>query len=105
MLDVAIAEVSIDASGRLLVVPRVPPGWSFEYIYRAGMEVSWNAQARALVAPAPREWSRGRWFQQIVRAAADECRVRLHVEDSTSWRVGSDVRAEIAAALDEVGER
>jgi hypothetical protein len=95
MVDVAVLEVSVDPAGRLLVVPRVPRRHGFEYVYRAAMEVSWDPEARALVAPAPREWSYGRWFQQIVRAAADECGVRLYLDDRTSWLVSSDLKAAI----------
>jgi hypothetical protein len=101
MLDVAIAQVSVDKAGRLLVVPRVPPGDDFAYIYRAGME-SWDPQTRALVAPTPREWSYARWFQQIVRAAADEYGVRLHFDGSTSWVMSGELKSAIMGGASDV---
>lgn len=52
---VEIAKVAVDSAGRLLVQPLMPAGTDFAHIYRAAMEVSWDASSKHLVAPVPRE--------------------------------------------------
>jgi hypothetical protein len=56
-----IVEVRIDDAGRLCVVPEIA---DFAYIYRAGMEVSWDESGEFLYSPSPREWTYVRWFEQ-----------------------------------------
>jgi hypothetical protein len=43
--DEAIVEVGIDAKGRLYVRPS---NTSFDYIYRAGIEIYWNVETKRL---------------------------------------------------------
>ena len=77
----SIAELEIDASGRLYVVPT---DREFPHIYREAMEVHWDPVRRALYAPAPRVWSYARWFQQILDAAREQgCELQL--APSTEW--------------------
>ena len=76
-----IATVEIDAEHRLHVVPATR---DFPYVYREGMEVSWSSARRSLHSPEPREWTYGRWFQQIVAAAAAQG-VRLSLGPATRW--------------------
>ena len=71
-----IAEVGIDVVGRLYVRPI---STFFDYIYRAAMEVSWDAATRRLLSPKPREWTYLDWFKQTVAAAADEYGTVLRV--------------------------
>lgn len=90
-----IAEVRIDGGGKLLVRPQLG---TFPYIYRAAMEVQWDADNSALYSPTPREWSYLRWFQQIVAAVAGEYGVRLVVTPQTTWtNVPAALRTEIEA--------
>ncbi|WP_430540609.1 hypothetical protein [Pseudoxanthomonas sacheonensis] len=86
-----IAELEIDATGKLYVVPT---GWEFPYIYREAMEVQWDPARRALYAPAPREWSYARWFQQVLDAAREQgCELQL--ASSTKWsNIDADVKVE-----------
>lgn len=84
-----IAEVGIDEVGRLYVRPT---STSFDYIYRAAMEVKWDAANRRLSSPKPREWTYLDWFKQIVAAAADEYGTALRVTPDTGW---TDVPAEL----------
>ena len=67
MTEEAIAEVGIDDEGRLYVRPS---SMSFDYVYRAGMEIYWDAGRMWLYAPKPREWDHPRWFDQIRAAVA-----------------------------------
>lgn len=69
MQDETIAEVGVDEEGRPYVRPSA---MSFDYIYRAAMEVHWDAVEGRLFSPKPREWTYTQWFAQIVAAAADE---------------------------------
>jgi hypothetical protein len=87
----AIAEIEIDATGQLHVVPS---SCTFPYIYREAMEVHWNPERRSLCSPVPREWSYARWFEQIVAAAREQGWL-LHPTTSTSWRnIPESVKAE-----------
>ena len=78
----AIARVEIDSDRRLHVVPA---SQEFPFIYRAGMEVGWDADLRSLHSPKPRDWSYMRWFQQILAAAAEEYGCKLVLTDDTAW--------------------
>lgn len=82
MSEDTIAEVGIDDEGRLYVRPSA---MSFEYIYRAAMEVNWDDAKRRLSSPKPREWSYVDWFKQIVSAALDEYGARLKLTAETVW--------------------
>jgi len=76
-----IAELEIDAAGKLHVVPSTQ---AFPHIYREAMEVHWDTARRSLYSPAPREWTYSRWFQQILAAAQEQgCQLRL--SSSTKW--------------------
>lgn len=94
MQDETIAEVGVDEEGRLYVRPSA---MSFDYIYRAAMEVHWDAVERRLFSPKPREWTYTQWFAQIVAAAADEYGVCLKVTPTTVWsNVPDQLRSAIA---------
>lgn len=93
MAQDSIAEVGIDEEGRLYVRPA---STSFDHIYRAAMEVNWDASTRRLFGPQPREWSYLNWFKQIISAAADEYGVALRLSPDTGWTaVPPTLRAEI----------
>jgi hypothetical protein len=92
MTEDSIAQIEIDAAGRLLLLPQSA---SFPSIYREAMEVGWDRDRRALFGPKPTEWSYTRWFEQLV-AATSEQGVRLLLTPSTKWtNVPPEVRAEI----------
>lgn len=92
-----IAEVEIDAEGRLWVRPTVADP-AYVHVYRAGMEVSWDEDRRGFYSPTPREWSHADWFRQIVAAVRGELGVALRIGPDTVWcDVPETVRAEIAA--------
>ena len=88
-----IAEVSIDATGRLCVTPALV---KFPLIYRAAMEVYWDEQGGFLHSPIPREWSYLQWFQQIIDAARDEYGYSLFLTPITRW---SGVESSIKDAI------
>ncbi len=95
MTEDAISEVGIDSEGRLYVRPS---SVSFEYIYRAAMEVNWDAKERRLFSPRPREWTYADWFRQIVAAAADEYGIRLKLTIETTWsNIAEPLKNEIEA--------
>jgi hypothetical protein len=78
-----IAEIRIDATERLCVVPQSN---SFPYIYRAAMEVRWDDKGRYLYSPKPREWSYEHWFQQIIAAVKQEYGCTLVITPATRWQ-------------------
>jgi len=97
MREVAIKEIRVDESGRLLVVPTLQLHEDLSFIYRAEMEVSWSQAAHGLLSPElrPGGWSYADWFHQIVRAAIDEYGTKLVVDAQTVWSVPGDVRSQI----------
>lgn len=90
-----VALVEIDQDGRLLVAPATH---EFPFAYREAMKVSWDPATRTLGSPIPREWSYGRWFQQI-QAVAFAQGVTLVLGSSTRWvNVPADTQADISEA-------
>lgn len=77
-----IAEIRIDATGRLCVLPKTN---SFPFIYRAGMEVQWDEDGKYLYSPPPREWSYTRWFQQVIAAVKGEYGCVMVITSETIW--------------------
>ena len=94
MRDVAIREIKVDAAGRLVVVPDLPPTEDFRFIYRAAMEVTWDESSRGLSSPVPRPggWSHPDWFQQIRRTVAEGYGVKLLVDPTTKWSASNELR-------------
>ena len=91
-----IAELEIDADGKLHVVPS---SRAFPYIYREAMEVHWDPARRSLFSPAPRDWSYSRWLQQILDAAREQG-YELELSASTKWlNMDSGVKAELLQVL------
>jgi hypothetical protein len=78
-----------------------PLSATFPYIYREAMEVGWDASGKFLFSPIPKEWSYGRWFQQIIYSTKEQgCELVLSA--TTVWKgVPDSVRQEIAASIDE----
>jgi hypothetical protein len=77
-----IAEVEVDATGRL----RVRPGsLLFPLIWRAAAEVHWDDASRTLLSPKPRDWTYVDWFTRIIEAVKDEYGVALEIGKSTRW--------------------
>lgn len=98
MTEDAISEVGISEEGGLYVRPSSA---TFEYIWRAAMEVHWDPHRRRLFGPTPREWTYVDWFKQIVAAAADEYGTQLRLTPETAWTNTPDaVRTEIASAVE-----
>ncbi|HVZ53300.1 MAG TPA: hypothetical protein VG986_15145 [Pseudolabrys sp.] len=97
MSEDTIAEVGIDESGRLFLRPT---SISFDFIYRAAMEVNWDGTKRRLFAPEPGEWDYIDWFKQIVAAAANEYGITLKITVETIWtNVPAPIKAEIEVCL------
>jgi len=90
-----ITEVRVDESGRLIVVPASDE--DFAFIYRAAMEISWDAFNRNLVSPVPRAggWTLFDWFRQIRSAVASEYGATLTLEHDTKWLVPPALRRQI----------
>jgi hypothetical protein len=95
MIRDTINNVEIDAEGRLRVRPS---NAEFPYVWRAAMEVYWDADSRTLFSPKPREWTYQMWFQQLIAAVRDEYDAKLMLSTETTWsNVPPLVRAEIEA--------
>ena len=95
----AIAEVGIDAQGRLYVSPLTK---KFPHIYREAMEVYWDAANDHLCAPPPPRAQRGAvwWFQKIVTAAKEQgCELLIGPE--TKWK---NIPHELAEEISSSGE-
>jgi hypothetical protein len=76
-----IAEVGIDKTGRLYIVPS---SHKFPYIYREAMEVHWDAKDNFLYSPVSPEWTYLDWFKQIINAAQEQdC--NLVLSNTTKW--------------------
>jgi hypothetical protein len=101
--NIPIAEIRVTDSDRLLVVPTLPAGEDFAFIYRAAMEINWEEHVRGLVSPAPRPdgWTHLDWFRQTLAAAANEYDTRLVIDSGTTWYVPDDLRHEIEGSYDE----
>ncbi len=92
-MKLRIAEVGIDPCGSLYVKP---DGGTFPMVYRAAMQVSWDAQNERLFSPTPIEWTYRQWFNQIVAAVFDEYGVKLCLSADTVWTdMPGQLRAEI----------
>lgn len=95
MTQDTIAEVGIDEEGRLYVRPLTS---SFEHIWRAAMDVNWDASKRRLFGARPREKTYVDWFRQIVAAPADEYGTVLNLTTDTAWsNVPTSIRLKIEA--------
>ena len=91
-----IAELGIDGRGRLHVVPGQV---EFPLIYRAGLDIAWDASARSLHSPTPRDGDDAGWYRRLIAAAAREYGVRLHLTDRTVWiDVEPGLRAQLIEA-------
>ena len=98
MEQIEIAEIAIDDDGKLNVKPRLPPGHTLEYIYRAAMGVRWSPDRQCLLPGEPKTRNYTWWFGQIVAAVADEYGMRLIVTPRTQWH---DIPAEIRAGIED----
>lgn len=97
MSDDTICEVGINDEGGLYVRPSSA---TFEFIYRAAMEVNWDQDNRCLFGPKPRAWTYVDWFKLIVAAAGDEYGIELRLTPQTTWSNVSDtIRAEIISSV------
>ena len=77
-----ITEIGIDEQGRLYLCPAHS---TFEYIYRAAMDVHWDETQGRLHSPLIRQWTYEQWFDQILAATIDEYGIRLLVTATTHW--------------------
>jgi hypothetical protein len=92
MKDDEIIEVGIDSIGSLYICPKTQ---AFSYIYRAAMDVRWDAERGRLFCLRPTEWSHVRQFAQILSAAASEYGIRFLLTPKTKWLVPGELRTEI----------
>jgi hypothetical protein len=98
MRTLEVAEISIDESGRLLIRPRDADD-SFQYVYRAAAEVSWDPAQACFTCPQPREWSYLQWFEHARGAVRSELGWNLKVTRRTTWtNVADDLREKICSA-------
>jgi hypothetical protein len=83
MSSTPIAQIEIDAAGRLCLTPAAG---EFEHIYRAATQVYWDKKGRFLYSPKPIEWTYVEWFKQIVAATKGEYGCDLRITGSTQWK-------------------
>lgn len=88
-----ITEVTIDDLGRLCITPK---NQKFPHIYRAAIEVNWDAKLGYLHSPKPREWTYLDWYKHIVSGVASEYGCSLRLNQATKWvNIPSGLRADI----------
>lgn len=98
MQDEAIIEVGI-AEGRLYLRPS---STSFDYIYRAGKGIYWDA-ATGRLGQKVKDDDHSECFGRIIEAAAGECGVRRVITSATVWTsVPDELRAAILKSADAV---
>ncbi|ARD22978.1 hypothetical protein [Shewanella japonica] len=87
-----IEEIGIDQQEWLYLKPATE---TFPMIYREAMEVHWNSEHKYLYGAKPRKWGYIEWYQQIIKAAAEQgC--KLVFSPSVSWvNVPSELQAQI----------
>jgi hypothetical protein len=106
LIEDEIVEIGIDSEERLYVRPR---NETFEYIWRAAMEINWDPVRGVLYGSKPRPpehlgLSYAGWFRQVLMAAEGECGVRLKLTAQTVWSgVPDALRSEIEST--QVGPR
>jgi len=98
MAEERIAEVGISQDGKLYVRPDKQ---DFSYIYRAAMEIDWNASQSVLFSPRSGEEPSSFLFGRILAAAADEYGIRLKIDAETTWsNIPQSLRLQIEAESD-----
>ena len=100
---VEIRCISVDAlTGELSVVPDLPGGEDYEYIWRDASGIRWDASRQALVAYEPSRWPPDALFRQIRAAVVGEYGQRLMVSADTLWAVSEpSVRERLEAVARE----
>ena len=85
-------EIGIDKEERLYLKPATE---TFPMIYREAMEVHWDSERGYLYGAKPRKWGYIEWYQQIIKAAAEQgC--KLVFSPNVSWvNVPGELQAQI----------
>lgn len=96
MAEIAVEEVALDGSGRLLVVPASGSDQMYPFIYRAGNGVTWLPAERAFVASEPSRWAHAELLAHIIETVDDECGDTLRINEATRWQ---NIPAGLAPAL------
>lgn len=102
MESLEVAAIVIDVDGRLLIRPQEVRS-SFEYVYRAAAEVTWEEARSCFVCPRPREWSYSRWFQQARDAVRGELGLEFKITPSTAWINVTDALREDICSVSAAG--
>lgn len=84
MKTIGISKIEVDGSGRLLVYPAVQDHASFQYVYRAAVEVYWDNKGY-FHSPVPRELSYSQWLEQVRFSIRDELGIELVSLRDTSY--------------------
>lgn len=98
--SIAVEEIAIDSSGRLLVRPEAADS-SFQFIYRAANGLRWEAGVSAFVAAEPERWEPQELLTHIVRTVREELGGVLHLTEQTRWHnVSEQQRIELRGAFE-----
>jgi hypothetical protein len=95
---VPIQSIAMNSAGELLVRPMSPHQW-YEFIYREGNGLRWDAREQALVAAEPSRWEYPELFWHIVQTVRNACDEHLHLTGDTVWE---NVPPEVETRLREV---
>jgi len=84
MESVAVKEIAVDHAGHLLVRPETA-GPDFQYVYRAGAGVQWDAKVGAFVAAEPHRWTAVELLPHIMRIVREELGISLTLTAQSRW--------------------
>jgi hypothetical protein len=100
MTPLLIARIAIDPQLGLVVAPQLALGARYEYIYRAGNGLRWNAEGMGFCAHEPKLWQIGELLCHIVATVAAEFGEDLQLTSRTTWEgVSQSQQAELFHAI------
>ncbi len=95
-----VVKVLIDPAGRLLVLPQLDPGATYEHIYREATGLRWDSHHRALHAYEPKRWEPVELLQNIAATLCSAYDERLEITEDTIWEgVPLQLQATLRATL------
>lgn len=92
-----ILKIAILSDGRLGVFPEKKDG-SFQHVYREAAGVYWDAELLCFKSTEIKEWSYGKWYQQILKVVASGLGILLLMTPETEIESREEFESEIRKA-------
>jgi sugar (pentulose or hexulose) kinase len=100
MRNVLVAMISLDAKGRPVIKPVLPPEEDFEFVWRAARSTRWIPALRALAIVEDSKLSPTDSVRCILESTAGEYGCNLVLTDQTDWAgVPSSLQGQLRAAF------